>query len=610
MKNQLLYLLCLVVILLCAVPALADSGQTIKSKDNPGPAVVAKNRDSRKRIALVIGNSKYHSSHLKNPVNDANAVAASLKRLGFEVEMRTNLGRAQLEEAIENFGNRLGAGGVGLFYYAGHGIQVAGNNYLVPIDAKIKSEGEVRHKAVDVGLILAKMGQAKSDVNIVIMDACRDNPFGRSFRSAAKGLATMDAPNGAIIAYAAAPGKTAADDGDGANGLYTSELLKVLETPGLNLEGVFKQVKKSVLASTSGQQTPWESSGLTSDFRFIPSPDLTDIKTQALPAPESTMNSPKATGSLDNIRARTEAEETAKKERLVQVKNDLAKYEKVVSSPRGAELQQVAWRALIANYAEAATVPLYDTAAFLSSLGLAISNGDVVTVDEAELAKKKEAARLAEERAKSVAGEFVNVPGGCFATNGKQVCLDAFRIGKYDVTQGQYKQVMGSNPSSFSSCGDGCPVENVSWNDAQAFISRLKSQAGKQYRLPTEAEWEYACHSGGKIEEYCGGDNIDAVAWYFGNSGGKTHPVGQKQPNGLGIYDMSGNVWQWVQDWYGILYPTSGNNPHGASSGSSRVFRGGSWRHLPAFVKSTYRYYFAPGFLSSYIGFRLVSPVE
>ena len=336
---------------------------------------------------------------------------------------------------------------------------------------------------------------------------------------------------------------------------------------------------------------------------------MTDLKTQPLSARESNATSAKAAENLGNT-ARTEAEETARKKRLVQVKEDLAKYEKAVSSPKGAELRQAAWHALIANYAEAAAVTQYDTAAFLASMGLVSSNGDVVTLDDAELARKKEAARLAEERAKGLAGEFVDVPGGCFAINGKRVCLDAFRIGKFDVTQGQYKQVMGSNPSHFSSCGDNCPVENVSWLDAQAFISRLSSQAGKQYRLPSEAEWEYACHSGGKNEEYCGGDNIDAVAWYNGNAGGTTHPVGQKQQNGLGIYDMSGNVWQWVQDWYGIGYPMSGKNPQGASSGSYRVFRGGSWRHYPAFVRATYRYFLAPSFSSSYLGFRLVSPVQ
>ncbi|HXE97025.1 MAG TPA: formylglycine-generating enzyme family protein [Dongiaceae bacterium] len=206
--------------------------------------------------------------------------------------------------------------------------------------------------------------------------------------------------------------------------------------------------------------------------------------------------------------------------------------------------------------------------------------------------------------------ELVHVPGGCFTANGKRTCLDSFRIGKYEVTQGQYERITGTNPSYFSGCGDDCPVENVNWHDAQSFISQLNSQTGKHYRLPTEAEWEYACRSGGKSEKYCGGDNIDAVAWYDGNSGYKTHPVGQKQANGLGIYDMSGNVWEWVNDWYGSSYPSSGNNPPGASSGSARVSRGGGWGGNPEYLQAARRTFKSPDDSYSYLGFRLASPVQ
>jgi len=208
--------------------------------------------------------------------------------------------------------------------------------------------------------------------------------------------------------------------------------------------------------------------------------------------------------------------------------------------------------------------------------------------------------------AEKLAGEFITVPGGCFETSGTRVCLDAFRIGKYEVTQGQYTQIMGSNPSSFKSCGDTCPVEEVSWNDAQSFISRLNSQTGRRYRLPTEAEWEYACRSGGKQEEYCGG-NIDAVAWYDGNSGKTTHPVGLKQPNGLGIYDMSGNVLEWLQDWHDVgSYPSSDSNPTGPSSGSKRVLRGGSWFNRSVSVRFRFRVGEEPTYRHNNLGFRLV----
>jgi formylglycine-generating enzyme required for sulfatase activity len=207
-----------------------------------------------------------------------------------------------------------------------------------------------------------------------------------------------------------------------------------------------------------------------------------------------------------------------------------------------------------------------------------------------------------------IAGDFVTVPAGCFPARGKQTCVDSFLIGKYEVTQGLYKRIMESNPSVYSSCGDDCPVDQVSWNDAQEFIKRLNSQTGKHYRLPTEAEWEYACRSGGKNEEFCGGDTIDAVAWYEGNSDNKPHPVGQKKPNGLGLYDMSGNVWEWVNDRYGDnSFPSSGKNPQGPASGEYRVNRGGSWNNIPNLNKAKFRGGNTPDTKGLNCGFRLAS---
>jgi len=158
-------------------------------------------------------------------------------------------------------------------------MQVNGNNYLIPVDAIINSENEVRYKAMDAGLVLAKMEQAKSDVNIFIMDACRDNPFARSFRSASKGLAQVDAPTGTIIAYATAPGKTASD-GEGGNGVYTESLIEALETPGLKVEEVFKKVRKLVIEKTDKVQVPWESSSLVGDFHFVPPNNNIGLKSE------------------------------------------------------------------------------------------------------------------------------------------------------------------------------------------------------------------------------------------------------------------------------------------------------------------------------------------
>ena len=215
--------------------------------------------------------------------------------------------------------------------------------------------------------------------------------------------------------------------------------------------------------------------------------------------------------------------------------------------------------------------------------------------------------------------EFVFVKGGCYEMgdtfgDGQRdekpvhnVCVNDFYLGKYEVTQGQWLAVMGNNPSRFKDCGANCPVEQVSWNDTQDFIGRLNGKTGKNYRLPTEAEWEYAARSGGKKEKYTGGDDLDRVAWYGANSGNKTHPAGTKAPNGLGLYDVSGNVWEWCQDWYRDKYYSDSprNNPPGPSSGTSRVLRGGSWVNKAENVRAAYRSGNVPAFRDVSYGFRL-----
>jgi formylglycine-generating enzyme required for sulfatase activity len=186
-----------------------------------------------------------------------------------------------------------------------------------------------------------------------------------------------------------------------------------------------------------------------------------------------------------------------------------------------------------------------------------------------------------------------------------QVTVSSYYIGKYEVTQAQWKAVMGSNPSHFQ--GDDLPVENVSWNDVQDFLAQLKNLTGKNYRLPTEAEWEYAARGGSKSRntQYSGAYSPDNCAWYSNNSGSKTHPVGTKLSNELGIYDMSGNVWEWCNDWYGSYSSDPQTNPHGAYSGSTRVIRGGSWNFVAWIVRVSFRYAFTPVYRDYDLGFRL-----
>jgi tetratricopeptide (TPR) repeat protein len=225
-------------------------------------------QNSTRRIALVIGNGIYASAPaLKNPPNDARDMAATLQALGFEVSSGVNISQREMKRLIREFGQKLKGGGSGLFYYAGHGVQSKGRNYLIPIDAEIQSEAEVEDSGVDVGLVLNYMDEAQNGLNIVILDACRNNPFGRSFRSAAEGLAQVDAPTGTLIAYATAPGRVASD-GTGQNGLYTAELLKQMRVPSVSVTDMFMRVRAEVMKQTGNKQVPWEASSLVGAFYF------------------------------------------------------------------------------------------------------------------------------------------------------------------------------------------------------------------------------------------------------------------------------------------------------------------------------------------------------
>jgi formylglycine-generating enzyme required for sulfatase activity len=221
--------------------------------------------------------------------------------------------------------------------------------------------------------------------------------------------------------------------------------------------------------------------------------------------------------------------------------------------------------------------------------------------------------------------EMLLVKGGCYQMGdifghgeenekpAHQACLKQFYIGKYLVTQIQWTGTMGTNPSREPTCGIHCPAENVSWNDIQEFIRKLNNRTGKAYRLPTEAEWEYAARSGGKNEEWAGTSDprqLGDYAWYYDNSGYQSHPVGQKKPNGLGLYDMTGNVWEWMSDWYdGSYYEKSPvDDPGGAPTGRTRVLRGGYWGDLQQFVRIPRRIGLDPSARGAGYGFRLALP--
>jgi len=222
-----------------------------------------------KRVALVVGNNNYKVRPLKNSRNDADDMSRSLRTSGFEVIDLRDATLPQMRTAVRQFGDKLLTYDVGLVYYSGHGVENKGRNYFIPVNADILREDEIADQGLDVSLILEKMNTAQKSVNILIVDACRDDPFGRTFRSTSKGLAQMDAPRGTIIAYATSPGKVASDgDPRERNSPYTKHLLRAMQAPNKPIEQVFKDVRRAVQDETKNQQTPWENTSLSGDFYF------------------------------------------------------------------------------------------------------------------------------------------------------------------------------------------------------------------------------------------------------------------------------------------------------------------------------------------------------
>ena len=641
------------------------------------------------RTALVIGNAAYASSPLENPVNDAVAVAALLEKRNFDVTLLKNATQREIEAAIELFGRKLGSGGVGLFCYAGHGMQIGGHNYLIPVGASISSERDVKYKAVNIGKVLGVMEDAGNRLNLVFLDACRDNPFKRSFRTRTSGLAQMDAPRGTMIAYSTAPGKVAADGSDAANSIYTRYLLEQLGVPGQEIGIAMRHVRSKVISSTSRMQVPWESTSLVGNFYMTPI-DMLD---------ENLRLTKEQLARLQKLQ-REEAEAAAVMQKLESDKNaEMARYAKQIEVLRrrvgagsavGSSLDQIIE---LGEHRERAAAELA-AAKQKAEQERRRREAKIAALKAEELANRKKEFEAANAKYEKVcklvkkgylrpeehfsawktlcsewgvkdcgkkpgtlgwndmegcvqiamAGGFFRMGGG--SGSGKTIDLGGgvklelvgvepgsfmmgspsnesgrdddekqhrvtlskgFWMGKYEVTQEQWQAVMGSNPSRFK--GSRNPVEQVSWNACQEFIKKLNAKIGGEgrFRLPTEAEWEYAARGGNRSRgyKYAGGNDAGSVGWYRDNSGRKTHPVGQKAANELGLYDMSGNVWEWCQDWYGDYPSGSVTDPDGASSGSYRVYRGGCWLDSAGALRAAYRNRGRPTFTDLNLGFRL-----
>ena len=537
------------------------------------------------RIALVVGNSRYEAlKTLKNPHNDAQAVAMKLRDLGFQLiggAAQIDLSETDLLKGLKKLKQKALGAEMAFLYYAGHGAQWDGQAYLLPVNMPADAE-MISRRGFDLDRVVSDI-TGRAELTVAVFDACREIPEldklvrasfggGRHLRSIAR--TSVQGTGQRIIAFSAGSGGFA-EDGSGNHSPYTAAMLNNLDRPGLEVGDLFRKVAYEV-RTTQGQRPEVITDAPPGRFYF-----------REVQVSQQTERS-RPTFGVGHLTIKT-SPEGAK----IRILNIAPKYQQGMTLKAGRYQIEVSHQGY-QRKVEWIEMGLED---MVHSVVLALR-----VIDELEL-------------------EFVRIQPGCFqmgsptSESGRyddetrhRVCLTQhYELGQYEVTQGQWEKVMGSNPSRFTDCGSNCPVEQVSWDDIQEFIRKLNRKTGRRYRLPTEAEWEYTCRSGGRDEKYCGGNDVNSLGWYDDNSGYGTHRVGQKRANGLGIYDMSGNVWEWVEDWKGEYPSSSVTDPKGPGSGSSRVVRGGSWYSggVGRSLRSAYRNGVSPDVRRSDLGFRL-----
>jgi formylglycine-generating enzyme required for sulfatase activity len=497
-----------------------------------------------RRLALLIGNSNYGSSrNLENPKHDVESMATSLRQLGFEVlPVIKDANLRQMEEAITSFIAKLKGYESGLFFYAGHGMEVEGENYLLPIDLKSDlTESDIKHLCYKSDRLRDNMDRigGSNRSNIVILDACRDNPF-RSMRGSPERAWAQSGTHTpkVLTCYSSSKGGRASDGLGKGNSPFTEALVRYMTEPGSELRDVLISVRQE-LSKQGNQFVEWDDK-LNERFYFTK-------RTTPTPTVPTGLIDSDGDGITDGV------------DKCPFEKGELRNE----GCPSGNSNQGV-------NYTE-------------RNKGI---NMDMVYVE---------------------GGSYTM---GCTAEQGSD-CYDnekpshketvgSFYISKTEVTQAQWALIMGGDRPSYISDCDACPVERVSWDRVQEFIQKLNSLTGLTYRLPMSVEWEYAARGGQKSRgyKYSGSNEIGDVAWYIDNSGWKAHAVGGLQSNELGLYDMSGNVWEWCSDHYSKDY----NSPRNSAL---LELRGGSCYDYPQSCRVANRGNYDPSYMYNFIGFRL-----
>lgn len=607
------------------------------TRDSAGPPASA--MAGTGRVALVIGNSAYPGRPLRNPPNDGHAMREALASLGFEVIHRENLTHDEMLAAIHDFNERLETGGVGLFYFSGHGFHTPGGASLAPVDTEATPES--RLLGVNVQAVIRAMSASRpGKANLVLLDICLNGPHHTPAPAGAIGL-----PDETLVAYATLPGSFAADGAS--HGVYTAALLKSLREPGLTHTDLLARVESAVRRATARQQTPWYASTLSTPITINSGKAATDMP-QMLAANDPTLelrsrailpqdsaeqielafwNSVKDSNHPSDYEAYLQAYPNGRfaalaRARIKRLRAAAPKTEAVPEAAAPAKPQREAPRPPAAAKKEQERPPA--------------AKAEPPPVPAAAPARPADQPATAKKDQKELKDcpdcpVLIALSPGSYSMGSntgdvterpahKVSIAKPFAIGKYEVTVGQWKACVDAGACPAVTNEDNrspdTPVRDVSWDDAQQYVKWLSKVSGKPYRLPTEAEWEYAAR-GGTATRYWWGDQMqtgNANCKDCGKPWQQDGPVevGSFAANPFGLHDVNGSVWEWVQDcWH--------NSYRGAPADGSawdkpacreRVIRGGSWREGASYMPSSTRFKYQNSVRHSQNGFRVARTLE
>ena len=548
-----------------------------------------------RRVALVVGNDVYQTqSPLRNAVNDARAVAKALTEVGFSVTTVENATREQLTAALGELARSLRDDDAVLFYFAGHGVQVAQENYLLPTNYVGQNATTLRLDAIRASDVQEMLRRAR--VTMLVFDACRNNPY-RNIRAGGTGLAPMEA-RGTLIAYAAGAGEVAADSAAGApNGLFTGKFVEALALPGLTATEMFRRVRREVVAASNEEQWPAVYDDLLVDFVFRRSVS-------------AGVGSPGDVVAEDLDAATVRLQQETVFWESIQDNGIQADFEAFLEQFPNGTFAGLARNRLAALTALAAERPIPEP-----------PRPDLVRPRPWRAGEMFRDCPTCPQLVAVPAGTFRM---GCVSGRGcvgdelplREVRVDAFALSKYEVTFEEYERFASATghrqPSDWGWGGGSRPVTGVSWEDATAYAKWLSEATGERYRLPSEAEWEYAARAGTRTE-FSWGENIGRNRANCDGCGSpwdddETAPVGSFRVNAWGLHDMHGNASEWVADCWHESYARAPSDGLAWLSGGDcgrRVSRGGSWLGLPKFLRSAKRARIVAGRRFAYVGFRV-----